>query len=279
MLSAFRKKSMPHDITTSILRNIDLGNGNFLVEFEAAEMVAGMQPAQFFMIGIPGSETLLRRPFSACGTPGTFKDGADGAAQVLYKVVGKGTALMASLKAGATLNVLGPLGRGFTPPPGEAMRPLLVAGGIGAAPFPALVASLRSHPVRPAMLYGAATAGDLPLLNWFREETEEVTITTDDGSLGREGLVTDPLAELLDEGDPNAFKIYACGPEPMLKAVSYIAMKYGVDCELSLEAHMACGFGACLGCVVPTRGESGEEVAYDRVCMEGPVMRPEVLAW
>jgi dihydroorotate dehydrogenase electron transfer subunit len=270
---------MPQDIVTSILRNIELGNGNFLVEFEATEISAAMKPAQFFMIGIPGSEPLLRRPFSACGTPGTFKDGAEGAAQVLYKVVGKGTGLLASLKAGAILNVLGPLGSGFTPPPAEAVRPLIVAGGIGVAPFPALIASLRSHPVRPAMLYGAASAGDLPLLDWFREETEEVTVTTDDGSLGRAGLVTEPLEEVLDEGDPQAFKIYACGPEPMLKTVAYLAMKYGVDCELSLEAHMACGFGACLGCVVPTHGKIQGEVQYDRVCMEGPVMKPEVLAW
>jgi dihydroorotate dehydrogenase electron transfer subunit len=270
---------MPHDISTVIESNLDLGHGNFLLDFRAAKMAAAMRPAQFFMIGIPGSEALLRRPFSVCGLPGTFEDGSEDGVQVLIKVVGKGTALLSALKAGAGLNVLGPLGNGFTPPPGPDIKPVVVAGGIGCAPFPALLAELRSHATRPLLFYGAAGREDLPLLDWFREQTAETVVTTDDGSLGRKGLVTEPLQEELRSIDPKSVKLYACGPEPMLKAVARLALERGIDCELSLEAHMACGFGACLGCVVPTHHSCGKGIDYQRVCMEGPVMKPEALAW
>jgi dihydroorotate dehydrogenase electron transfer subunit len=270
---------MPHDISTVIERNLDLGSGNFLLEFKAARMAATMRPAQFFMIGIPGSEALLRRPFSVCGLPGTFDDGAEESVQVLIKVVGRGTTLLSALKAGAALAVLGPLGNGFTPPSGPEVRPLVVAGGIGCAPFPALLANLSEHAIGATMFYGAASRHDLPLLEWFREHTAETIVTTDDGSLGRRGFVTHALLEALEAGDPKRVKIYACGPEPMLRAVAGIALERNIDCELSLEAHMACGFGACLGCVVPTRHECGKGIDYKRVCVEGPVMKPEVLAW
>jgi dihydroorotate dehydrogenase electron transfer subunit len=129
------------------------------------------------------------------------------------------------------------------------------------------------------MFYGAASEEDLPLLDWFREQTDETVVTTDDGSLGHHGLVTEPLRDALEGFDPAAIKIYACGPEPMLKAVGRLALERRIDCELSLEAHMACGFGACLGCVVPTHHSCGKGIDYLRVCMEGPVMKPEALAW
>jgi len=268
---------MPKDIATQVLRNTDLGHGYHLIEF-AAPGLTDMRPARFFMIGIPGSETLLRRPFSVCGVNGTFDDGASDAAQVLYKVVGKGTALLASLKPGATLNVLGPLGNGFTSPPERSVRPVILAGGIGSAPFPALLAALKDDHPRPLMFYGGRTRHDLPLLDWFEKRADVVT-TTDDGSHGRKGLVTEPLLDFLEKSDPARMKLYACGPEPMLKAVARLARERELDCELSLEAHMACGFGVCLGCVVPTRRPGSSDIAYDRVCVEGPVMRPEVLAW
>ncbi len=270
---------MPHDIVTPVTRNIDLGHDNYLLEFVAPAMAEGMHPAQFFMIGIPGAEMLLRRPFSVCGLPGTFDDAPPEAVQVLYKVLGKGTALLAALKPGAPLTVLGPLGRGFTlPAADDPARTVFVAGGIGSAPFPALAAELarRGRP-RPRMFYGARTAHDLPLLSWFREHAA-VVVTTDDGSAGRPGLVTGPLEEVLADADPATLSIQACGPEPMLRAVARIALARGVACELSLEAHMACGFGVCLGCVVPTHGPN-REFGYDRICVEGPVMRAERLAW
>jgi len=269
---------MPIDLTTPITRNDDLGNGNYLVEFPAPGIAETMEPAQFFMVAVPGSETLLRRPYSVCGLPGTFDDRPADAVQLLYKVVGKGTALLASMGAGAALRVLGPLGRGFALPERADARAVLVAGGIGAAPFPALAARLRERGQRPIMFYGARHAADLPLLDWFRGATEELIATTEDGSLGRRGLVTDPLAELFGSADPHALHVYACGPEPMLRAVARLALARGIRCDLALEAHMACGFGVCLGCVVPVHRPDGA-VAYERVCVEGPVMAAERLAW
>ncbi len=270
---------MPYDLEAPVTRNTDLGHGNFLIEFEAPEIVGCMKPAQFFMIGVPGSKLLLRRPFSVCGLPGTFDDGRPGSAQVLYKVVGEGTALLASLRAGARLEVLGPLGRGFeAPEPGR--RALFLAGGIGVAPFPAFAAALRREGREVGLLYGARTAGDLPLLEWFERVCAPVEVATEDGSRGRRGLVTALLEELLRKEDPSAFHVYACGPQPMLKAVAQWARRHDVRCDLSLEARMACGFGVCLGCVVPTRGSGPEgDVGFERVCVEGPVMRAERLAW
>jgi len=268
---------MPHDITTPAIRNVDLGQGNHLLEFRSPEMAKEMAPGQFFMVGMPGSETLLRRPYSVCGLPGTFADGAPDSLQVLYKAVGRGTGLLASLKAGASITVLGPLGRGFSRPDRPDTRPVFVAGGIGSAPFPALAAWLRETAPPAWMFYGGRSAGDLVLLDWFRERTEEVQVTTDDGSLGHKGLVTDPLRDMLDREPPSSLHLYVCGPEPMLKAVGRMAVERGIRCELALEAHMACGFGVCLGCVVPTR--RGGKFAYERVCVEGPVLAAEWMEW
>jgi len=270
---------MPQDITTTVLRNTDLGNANFLIEFEATPSMVQMAPAQFFMLGIPGSETLLRRPFSVCGIPGTFEGAPPDAVQVLYKVVGTGTGLLASLAPGSVIDVLGPLGRGFEAPERPGARPVFVAGGIGSAPFPALASWLAPQASPPLMYYGARTKNDLPLADWFESHTERLTVTTEDGSAGHEGLVTGPLAELLESSPAEAHHLYVCGPDPMLKAVAKLAQRHEVICDLSLEAHMACGFGVCLGCVVPTRQPGSDEISYDRVCVEGPVMRAGVLAW
>jgi len=268
---------MPHDITTPVTDNQDLGNGNYLLEFASPEIAGSIGPAQFLMIGIPGAATLLRRPFSVCGLPGTFRGDRPHALQVLYKVVGQGTGLLASLRPGSPISVFGPLGQGFSKPERPDTLPIFVAGGIGSAPFPALATTLEGGP-RPRMIYGARGAGDLPLLDWFREQTAACEVTTDDGSLGHHGRVTDLLVPLLERHDPASVHIYACGPDPMLRAVAAIAAEHGAICDLSLEAHMACGFGVCLGCVVPTHSPDGS-VNYERVCVEGPVMRAERLAW
>ena len=269
---------MPQDFTAPVLSNLDLGHGNFLLEFAAPGVAATTEPGQFFMVGFPHADVLLRRPFSVCGLPGTFDESGPDRLQLLYKVVGAGTEILSALEEGAPLHVLGPLGRGFSLPQEPQARPVFVAGGIGSAPFPALARSLRPLGFAPRMLYGARSASDLPLLDWFRKRCCDVVVTTDDGSLGRKGLVTAALADLLATGARNIL-LYACGPEPMLKQVARMALAARVPCELSLEAHMACGFGVCLGCVVPTRAGGSGDGGYERVCVEGPVMRAENLAW
>jgi dihydroorotate dehydrogenase electron transfer subunit len=268
---------MPHDITARVLRNLDLGHGNWLVSIEAEAMARQTRAGQFFMVGVPGSDLLLRRPFSVCGVSGTFEDEDPRSLQILYKVVGRGTALLASMRSGAVLELLGPLGTPFGPPRPGAL-PLFVAGGIGSAPFPALATTLESGPRPPWMVYGARSAGDLPLLDWFRQRCGRVEVTTEDASLGASGRVTGPLATLLQGAEPGSLHLYACGPNPMLQAVGRLAQDHGMECELSLEAPMACGFGVCLGCVVPCRDPSGQ-TRYERVCVEGPVMAAARLAW
>jgi len=270
---------MPQDFTARVLRNTDLGHDNFLLEFELPHALDSMTPAQFFMLGIPGSAPLLRRPYSVCGLPGTFADGTDGAVQILYKAVGQGSRLLASLGSGAEIRLLGPLGNGFRRPKSPERRALFVAGGIGSAPFPALNAWLSEDDSAGShMIYGARGQHDLPLLDWFRKHCAEVTVTTDDGSLGLHGRVTEALEPMLGDSSAGPFEIYACGPEPMLKAVAKMALAHDVPCQLSLEAHMACGFGVCLGCVVPVRRADATN-GYERVCVEGPVMDAEHMAW
>jgi dihydroorotate dehydrogenase electron transfer subunit len=155
---------------------------------------------------------------------------------------------------------------------------VLVAGGIGIAPFPALVTQLRARGDVPILLYGARTQADLPLLAWFTERCTSVRVSTDDGTRGHRGFVTDVLSELLRER-AGELHVYACGPEPMLKRVAAMTRGTAAICELSLEAHMACGFGVCLGCVVPTHDGRWGDGGYERVCVEGPIMRAERLAW
>jgi dihydroorotate dehydrogenase electron transfer subunit len=199
--------------------------------------------------------------------------------QILYRVYGRGTKLLASLGTGAILHVLGPLGRGFALPESKDASIVLVAGGIGCAPFPAFLDVLKRAGRTASMVYGARSAGELPLLAWFEERCTSVTVTTDDGSHGARGVVTAPLAALLAGPDRSRLHLYACGPTPMLKAVAAAAVAAGVACDLALEAPMACGFGVCLGCVVPTHEPPGGTVAYERVCLEGPVMPAGRLAW
>ena len=268
---------MPQDLPAPVRRNLDLGHGNFLLELHAPAHAAEVSPGQFFMLGVAGTDILLRRPFSVCGARGTFADAPEDAIQILYRVVGKGTALMASLRAGVTVQALGPLGHGFHAPDPEAL-PVFIAGGIGSAPFPALAKALRGHARTPWMLYGARTAEDLPLLDWFREHCERVEVTTEDGSAGRKGLVTAPLEEILAAASPGSLQLYACGPNPMLAAVAHLARAHEMPCDLSLEAPMACGFGVCLGCVVPCHAPEGG-TRFERVCVEGPILRAERLAW
>jgi NAD(P)H-flavin reductase len=179
----------------------------------------------------------------------------DGTLEFLLEDVGPGTRRLAELRAGDGLWLLGPLGQGFAPPR-DGLRPVLVGGGVGAAPLAIWSDALGS----PAVLLGfrdAAHAEGAALIPGAR-------LATDDGSAGHKGFVTDLLrAELA--GDPHA-EVYGCGPPPMLEAVRALCAELGVPAQLALESGMACGFGACFGCVVPTRN------GYVRLCVDGPVL-------
>jgi dihydroorotate dehydrogenase electron transfer subunit len=219
------------------------------------------RPGQFYMLstasgwgGGEGERPYLPRAFSYARSqdvPGALE------LSFLLEDVGPGTARLAALRGGEELALVGPLGIGWRPA-APATRPLLVGGGIGTAPLLCLEDELAT----PApVLLGFRSAAHAEAAGLF---AGEVRLTTDDGSAGRPGLVTDLLREELDR-DPAA-TVLACGPPPMLEAVRALCADRGVAAQLALESGMACGFGACYGCVVPTRD------GYLRLCVDGPVL-------
>lgn len=224
------------------------------------------------MLRFPGrQDPLLPRPMSLCNVlPGRI--------QILHKVVGRGTALLAALSVGDRIQALGPLGRPFEipAPPETGSRAVMVAGGIGIAIFPFLVPALSRAGWKSTLLFGTRRSAELVQLDWFRAHGVEVRIATEDGSAGRQGLVTALLQEML--AVPGTVGMaYACGPQPMLKAVGNLLNAAAVPCQLSLEAWMACGIGACLGCVVKVR--RGSDFVYARICIEGPTMAATEVLW
>ncbi len=228
-------------------------------------------PGQFYMLaagerwgGGADERPFLPRAFSfARVRPLSGGRGAD--LQFLLEDVGPGTRRLGELAPGEPLALLGPLGVGFDPP-GDGRRPLLVGGGIGAAPILCWDDELRAAGCEPLVLLGFRSAAHAAAASLFAGTPD---VSTDDGSTGRHALVTEPLrAEL--ERDRHAV-VYACGPEAMLAAVKLVCDELGAPAQLALEAGMACGYGACFGCVVPTVD------GYARVCVDGPVFDAERL--
>lgn len=218
----------------------------------------GHRPGQFAMLTLapdgPQLDPLLPRPmalFRAEGERLEFR----------FKIVGRGTALMAALPEGAALGVLGPLGNGFPEPAG---RPLLVGGGTGIASLYELAGSVSGD---ARVLLGGRSREDILGLEEFEALPAELLVATDDGSLGHRGVVT----SLLEPGPED--EIFACGPTAMLRSVCELARKGGARCWVALEAQMACGIGICLGCVVPGRD------GFRYVCTHGPVFDAEELDW
>lgn len=216
-------------------------------------------PGQFVQVGVSSTaDPLLKRPFSIHYCNGSRL-------VLLYQVTGRGTNLLAAKKEGEILEVTGPLGRGFPLP--EEGRAVVVAGGMGAAPLYYLLHALKSAGRDVTFLYGARTAAALVLQEQYRSLVRHYAAATDDGSFGRQGPVTELLQEELSRR-PGV--VFACGPEPMLREAAAIAAGFNSRCFVSLEARMACGVGACLGCVIP-----GADGRYRRVCADGPVFAAE----
>ncbi|HET9291439.1 MAG TPA: dihydroorotate dehydrogenase electron transfer subunit [Actinomycetes bacterium] len=219
----------------------------------------------------------LRRPFSVhkVERPGTGM----GTVEVVFDVVGAGTRALARLRPHDVVDALGPLGRPFDPPEAPAGC-LLVGGGYGTAPLFFLATELRARRCRVDFVIGAATAGRLLDAMEAKRLGHSLTVTTDDGSAGRRGLVTDPLAGLL--ASTGAERVYACGPMPMLAAVSRLAAAAGVPCQVAVEEQMACGTGICFSCVLPVGDGGGAGSGATRMarsCLEGPVFDGAAIAW
>jgi dihydroorotate dehydrogenase electron transfer subunit len=217
----------------------------------------------------------LRRPFSIhrVERPGA----ALGTVEVVFDVVGAGTRALSRLRTHDVVDVLGPLGRPFAPP-SEPAACVLVGGGYGTAPLFFLATELRVRRCRVDFVIGAATATRLLDAMEAKRLGHSLTVTTDDGSSGRRGLVTDPLPDLLAR--TRAARVYACGPMPMLAAVSRLSAAAGLPCQVAVEEQMACGTGICFSCVLPVGAEAGTGATrMARSCLEGPVFDGAAVAW
>ncbi len=259
-----------------IIRNDKIFGNYYHLEAEAEGIGDGAAPGMFYMLRVGEStDPLLRRPLSLHSRVSADR------IRFLYKGVGRGTMLLSKLRSGESLDVLGPLGNGFTV--GKVVgRALLVAGGIGVAPLLGLAESIISGrpDVKVASFIGGRGGDDLLAVREMSALGVRAYLCTEDGSLARCGIVTDTLGEYIAKYSGQGTKdwaAYTCGPRPMMKAVSELCAENRIKCFVSLEAHMACGIGACMGCV--TRILDGGTPVNRLVCKDGPVFPAEKVVW
>lgn len=249
-----------------IIAHEEIAPGYFRMAVEAPEVARQAAPGQFVhLLCSEHYSPFLRRPLSILSAKG-------GQIELLYKVVGEGTEIISRAKPGEVADVVGPLGTSFQDQ-GRG-RLLFVAGGIGIVPLVYLARTLNDGPGRIAWVYGAAAESDLVLRDEVEATGFESTFATMDGSFGRRGTLIDALVARYGEGELLPEAVCACGPRGMLAALWEWMKPRGIPGQFSLENRMGCGVGACLGCVVPKRGEEG----YLRVCCDGPVFDAEEAA-
>lgn len=248
-----------------VVANFKLNNDHHLLHLQAVGQLGTILPGQFANILADGSKNVfLRRPFSIYSV-----DYQANTISILIKVIGEGTRALSNAKVDSLLNVIFPLGNGFTLPITNE-EVLLVGGGCGVAPLFHLAQVLNKNPINISMLIGAKSVTDLVGLDQYRKYANLFT-TTEDGSHGEKGFVTD---HTLFHDDLGRFsRVYTCGPELMMKAVAKRAKAKSIFCEVSLENSMACGFGVCLCCVAET------VQGHKCVCTEGPVFNINQLKW
>ena len=256
--------SSSRDILSAIVKNKEIAPEIYLLTLKAKAISTVAKPGQFAMIKVRDShcdDPLLRRPLSIHNISGDT-------VQFLYKIVGRGTKILAAAKPGMEISCLAPLGNGFNIHSNKSH--CLVGGGMGIAPLLFLAKYLRKNlPGSPVhVLLGARTKKELIAIEDFAGlDPEGLEIATDDGTAGHSGLVTELLEKKV--WSPGEVNVYSCGPEPMMKAVAHLCQKRDWHCQVSLEALMACGMGACLGCAVSQKGLGAEK--YLHVCSDGPV--------
>jgi dihydroorotate dehydrogenase electron transfer subunit len=241
----------------------------------APDIAAGFRPGHFVAVAVGGDRTsmILRRAFALSGA--TVSDRFAGTIQFVVAAHGPGTKWLVERRAGETLDVVGPLGNPFPIPSGPAPA-VLVGGGYGAAPLLPLAQALIGNGSPIEFVLGAATSGRLYGELAAKRLVGRVVVTTDDGSAGEKGLVTDVLPEAIER--VGAEIVYACGPMPMLQAVGDIAGKHAIRAQVAVEESMACGIGVCMTCVLPVRGADGSS-RFVRSCVEGPVFDALNVRW
>lgn len=262
---------MKADHRATLQRRHFFSHGLFSVTFRCPDLAAAVLPGQFVMVDVPDRmRPYLRRAYSVADS-----NPRGGEVELLIKTIGPGTATLEVLAEGSPVRLLGPLGNSFSLGDLSAgSKVAIVAGGIGAAPFPLLLAALRAAGIECDLYLGGRNARELSIRARFQGIVPgETVIASDDGSLGEKGFVTEALARRLAAGAGYA-RVFACGPMPMFAALAKVVTGSGVSAEFSTEADMGCGFGACLGCVIP-----GTEKPFVVSCSEGPILPPEKIAW
>ena len=266
---AMAARPKPVDECGELLANRRITDALWDMELRAPTVAASMLPGQFVHLKLPGMDArILRRPFSVYAA-----DAEAGTMRILYQVVGKGSAHMATLAPGraGAIGVMGPMGNPWQLPEG-ARRVLFVLGGVGAAPLAMFGRQVVQAGVGLDVCMGAQTREALALKAHYEEAIGvKPVFATDDGSFGHAGFVTGPAAELLQRNSYDL--VCCCGPEPLMRAVAGLAADAGVACQVSLEKRMACGIGACLSCVVDT--VDGRK----RSCVDGPVFEAQEVVW
>ncbi len=261
-----------------ICANDEVQKDHFLMKMYLPRTFGAVLPGQFVMVRIAGlTDPFLSRPLSIYSF--SLEQNAC-VLELLYRVVGKGTQILAGLIEGSQLEVLGPLGTGYAMPDTE-KNIVFIAGGIGVAPLSLLAEHLcvNSPSCGPNMIFylGAQSSRQILGLDKLQSLCYAVHVCTDDGSFGKQGLVTDLIRKDIKKYPPGDTIIYACGPKAMLKTLNTIlGGKY--RCDVSLEERMACGVGACMGCAVAVKEGSGG-AAYARVCCDGPVFGLNQIIW
>lgn len=266
------------DLAAEVLDNRPLSAEYNVLSLAAPAIAAAARPGQFVMVKTaPGLQPLLRRPFSI------FEILRDGDGQptglsILNKRIGVGTRQLYDVRVGTSVDVLGPLGEGFAPPP-AGHQVWMVAGGVGLAPFWTLADGLADGGHDMHLFYGARRGDDLHYADWFEARGVRLHLATEDGSRGDTGFVTVPLTRALDAlREDESPALYCCGPTPMMQATAALAARHGHETWVSLEQVMGCGMGGCYSCVVPIRQPDGTPHLV-RSCLEGPVFAASTLHW
>jgi dihydroorotate dehydrogenase electron transfer subunit len=256
--------------TVLTVRRVDAYHAMTVV---APAIAARFRPGQFIAIAVGGPESamLLRRAFSIHDV----RPDHGGTVEFVFAANGPGTRWLAGRRSRDLLDVTGPLGRPF-PVPRDPVSCLLVGGGYGSAPLFALAGKLRDRGCKVDFLLGAASGDRIFGALTARRTGRTATITTEDGSLGARGVVTDMLGQVIHEARTDV--IYACGPMPMLRQVTLLARRYDLPVQVAVEEAMACGIGVCMTCVLPVIGTDGI-TRMVRSCVDGPVFRGEQIRW
>lgn len=252
-----------------VIFNKKLNEKYYLMEIESEEFVKDAKPGQFMMVKPQQYdylfEPLLRRPFGICNIIGSRF-------QILYILIGKGTNLLSNIKSDTMIQFSAPLGNFFKIQ--DEKRVAVVGGGVGIAPMLYWSKILKNNNISVDLFYGGKTTDDILLLDEFGKYCDQIFITTEDGSMGYKGVISDIYSEHIT----NYEKAYACGPKKMLEVLTSISLSNNSKIDVSLDERMACGMGACLGCLIYTKNIHGD-IEQKRCCVEGPIFNGAEIVW